>query len=263
MSTQTVRIRAGEIYKDWHVIDAAGRPLGRVATEAATLRQELATTQERLAATDAVSVKSDAKLNYAEAVGIGYQAITVNVGNGERAILIGVEGDDFGCCEAAAWVSSDGVDWTLADGPVPSLVTAGPAGFVGALNAGGVGRFMVSADGRTWTPVAGRFPEYSAAWARLAELVAEVYTVERLSSLQEHARQVLAGLGVSSVVIPRTGKPSAKRAEIIVYCRGPFCVFADEAVALLTKAGYKAKRLEEGYPDWRMKGLPVEANRAN
>jgi peptide/nickel transport system substrate-binding protein len=40
---------------------------------------------ERLAATDAVSVKSDAKLNYAEAVGIGYQAITVNVDNGERA----------------------------------------------------------------------------------------------------------------------------------------------------------------------------------
>ncbi len=37
MSTQTVRIKAAEIYKDWHVIDAAGRPLGRVATEAATL----------------------------------------------------------------------------------------------------------------------------------------------------------------------------------------------------------------------------------
>lgn len=37
MSTQTVRVKAAEIYKDWHVIDAAGRPLGRVATEAATL----------------------------------------------------------------------------------------------------------------------------------------------------------------------------------------------------------------------------------
>lgn len=51
-----------------------------------------------------------------------------------------------------------------------------------------------------------------------------------------------------------------KRNEIIAYCRGPFCVFADEAVALLTKSGYKATRLEEGFPDWAVLGLPVEAN---
>ncbi len=49
-----------------------------------------------------------------------------------------------------------------------------------------------------------------------------------------------------------------KRNEIITYCRGPFCIFADEAVALLTKKGYKAIRLEEGYPDWQLEGLPVE-----
>lgn len=51
-----------------------------------------------------------------------------------------------------------------------------------------------------------------------------------------------------------------KRNEIIAYCRGPFCVFADEAVAMLNKAGYKATRLEEGFPDWALLGLPVEAN---
>lgn len=51
-----------------------------------------------------------------------------------------------------------------------------------------------------------------------------------------------------------------KRNEIIAYCRGPFCVYADDAVALLNKAGYKAKRLEEGYPDWAIMGLPVEVN---
>jgi rhodanese-related sulfurtransferase/DNA-binding transcriptional ArsR family regulator len=51
-----------------------------------------------------------------------------------------------------------------------------------------------------------------------------------------------------------------KRSEIIAYCRGPFCVFADEAVAMLTKAGYKAKRLAEGFPDWAVMGLPVESN---
>lgn len=51
-----------------------------------------------------------------------------------------------------------------------------------------------------------------------------------------------------------------KRTEIIAYCRGPFCVFADEAVAMLSNAGYKATRLEEGYPDWASMGLPVEVN---
>lgn len=49
-----------------------------------------------------------------------------------------------------------------------------------------------------------------------------------------------------------------KRIEIVAYCRGPFCVFADEAVALLKKAGYKASRLEEGFPDWHLKNLPIE-----
>jgi rhodanese-related sulfurtransferase/DNA-binding transcriptional ArsR family regulator len=46
--------------------------------------------------------------------------------------------------------------------------------------------------------------------------------------------------------------------EIIAYCRGPYCVFADEAVALLRTRGYHARRLEEGVADWRALGLPVE-----
>jgi rhodanese-related sulfurtransferase len=47
---------------------------------------------------------------------------------------------------------------------------------------------------------------------------------------------------------------------IIAYCRGPFCVFADDAVALLKQHHYNAIRLEEGFPDWKLKGLPVEMN---
>lgn len=46
--------------------------------------------------------------------------------------------------------------------------------------------------------------------------------------------------------------------EIIAYCRGPFCVFADEAVELLNKEGYNARRLDEGFPEWMLEGLPVE-----
>jgi rhodanese-related sulfurtransferase len=58
--------------------------------------------------------------------------------------------------------------------------------------------------------------------------------------------------------LPKRLRELRKRTEIVAYCRGPFCVFADEAVALLTKAGYKATRLEEGFPDWKLQELPVE-----
>lgn len=44
-----------------------------------------------------------------------------------------------------------------------------------------------------------------------------------------------------------------KSKHYIAYCRGPFCVFADDAVQLLTQKGFKANRLEEGYPDWKIK----------
>ena len=45
---------------------------------------------------------------------------------------------------------------------------------------------------------------------------------------------------------------------IVAYCRGPFCVFADNAVRTLSRHGFKAARLEEGYPEWKEAGLPVE-----
>lgn len=45
--------------------------------------------------------------------------------------------------------------------------------------------------------------------------------------------------------------------EIIAYCRGPYCVLADEAVELLQRHGFRARRLEEGFPEWRAAGYPV------
>lgn len=46
--------------------------------------------------------------------------------------------------------------------------------------------------------------------------------------------------------------------EVIAYCRGPYCVYAAEAVESLRQAGLRARRMEEGLPDWRARGLPVE-----
>jgi len=50
-------------------------------------------------------------------------------------------------------------------------------------------------------------------------------------------------------------KSLSKNKEIIAYCRGPFCVLADEAVKILSEQGYNVRRLDEGYPEWKMKQL--------
>lgn len=47
--------------------------------------------------------------------------------------------------------------------------------------------------------------------------------------------------------------------EIVAYCRGPYCVLSYEAVAALRARGFKVRRLEDGYPEWRAAGLPVAA----
>jgi ArsR family transcriptional regulator len=49
-----------------------------------------------------------------------------------------------------------------------------------------------------------------------------------------------------------------KRTEIVAYCRGPYCVLSFEAVAQLRASGFTARRLEDGYPEWKAAGLPVE-----
>lgn len=46
-------------------------------------------------------------------------------------------------------------------------------------------------------------------------------------------------------------------AEVVAYCRGPYCVYADDAVRELNQRGFKAARLEDGFPEWRRAGLPV------
>jgi len=49
-----------------------------------------------------------------------------------------------------------------------------------------------------------------------------------------------------------------KSKEYVAYCRGPYCVYADRAVELLRASGRRARRLEDGFPDWKAAGHPVE-----
>jgi rhodanese-related sulfurtransferase len=46
--------------------------------------------------------------------------------------------------------------------------------------------------------------------------------------------------------------------EIVAYCRGPWCVLSFEAVALLRDRGYRARRLQDGFPEWKTAGLPID-----
>jgi rhodanese-related sulfurtransferase/DNA-binding transcriptional ArsR family regulator len=51
-----------------------------------------------------------------------------------------------------------------------------------------------------------------------------------------------------------------KRKEYVAYCRGPYCVYADRAVEILRSNGRRARRLLEGFPEWRAAGFPVETS---
>lgn len=53
-------------------------------------------------------------------------------------------------------------------------------------------------------------------------------------------------------------KQLPKDREVVAYCRGPYCVLAYEAVARLREKGFRARRLQDGFPEWRIAGLPVE-----
>ena len=76
-------------------------------------------------------------------------------------------------------------------------------------------------------------------------------------------KEYLAGHipGALSVPVDELGNRLAKlpmRKDIVAYCRGPYCVMAYDAVAKLRASGRHARRLEDGFPEWRAAGFPVE-----
>lgn len=54
----------------------------------------------------------------------------------------------------------------------------------------------------------------------------------------------------------------SKHFEIVAYCRGPYCAYADEAVRQLRRRGFNARRLEDGFPEWKRAGLPISVRTA-
>lgn len=86
-----------------------------------------------------------------------------------------------------------------------------------------------------------------------------VVTVLDVRSEDEYAAGHLPNaLNIPLRDLARRLREIPKKREIVAYCRGPYCVLAFEAVALLRRRGFKVRRLEDGYPEWAVSGLPVE-----
>jgi rhodanese-related sulfurtransferase/DNA-binding MarR family transcriptional regulator len=71
------------------------------------------------------------------------------------------------------------------------------------------------------------------------------------------AGHISGATSVPVIDLHRRLREIPKDAQVVAYCRGPYCVFADDAVRLLRKRGYSALRLEDGYPEWARAGLPT------
>jgi rhodanese-related sulfurtransferase len=73
-----------------------------------------------------------------------------------------------------------------------------------------------------------------------------------------HAGHISGAISVPVKEITRRLRAIPKDRQVVAYCRGPYCVYADDAVRTLKRRGYEAARLEDGYPEWARAGLPVD-----
>ena len=71
------------------------------------------------------------------------------------------------------------------------------------------------------------------------------------------AGHIAGAISVPADDLQRRLRELTKGKDYVAYCRGPYCVYADRAVELLRANGRRARRLRDGFPEWRAAGLPV------
>ena len=71
------------------------------------------------------------------------------------------------------------------------------------------------------------------------------------------AGHIPGAVNVPLETLPRRLAEFPQRKEVVAYCRGPYCMLAVEAVKRLRKRGYRARRFEDGFPEWKSEGRPV------
>jgi rhodanese-related sulfurtransferase/DNA-binding HxlR family transcriptional regulator len=91
--------------------------------------------------------------------------------------------------------------------------------------------------------------------ARLAR--GEVLVLDVRPAAEYAAGHIAGARSVPVAELRRQLRAFPPGAEVVAYCRGPFCVYADDAVRELRQRGRRARRLVDGYPEWKRAGLPV------
>ncbi|HSP77688.1 MAG TPA: metalloregulator ArsR/SmtB family transcription factor [Myxococcaceae bacterium] len=85
----------------------------------------------------------------------------------------------------------------------------------------------------------------------------EVVVLDVRPAVEYAAGHIAGALSIPIAELEARLEELPRQREIVAYCRGPYCVYADEAVKLLREGGHKARRLQEGFPEWRAAGLPI------
>lgn len=80
-------------------------------------------------------------------------------------------------------------------------------------------------------------------------------------SVEYDAGHIAGAMSVPVDDLPQRLPDLPPDAEVVAYCRGPYCVYADDAVRILRARGHRAARLEDGYPEWARAALPTEHSR--
>jgi rhodanese-related sulfurtransferase/DNA-binding transcriptional ArsR family regulator len=86
----------------------------------------------------------------------------------------------------------------------------------------------------------------------------EIVILDARPALEFAAGHIAGAISVPVEELQRELRRLPKRKEYVAYCRGPYCVYADHAVEFLRKHGRRARRLLEGFPEWKAAGMPVE-----
>ena len=86
----------------------------------------------------------------------------------------------------------------------------------------------------------------------------EAVVIDVRPAEEYEAGHIAGAVNVPLDALPRFLRKLPQEQEIVAYCRGPYCMLAFEAVERLRKKGYRARRLEEGFPEWQAERLPVD-----